>query len=205
MGIYAIKPKFKEALKPSLNFFVRFHPDTLSWLALLLCIIAAALFIFARQFNFLWPVISLLLMLRITLNALDGMVAQVKGIARKQGEILNEMLDRYSDTAVILGLIFSSIVKPWLGYLALISVLLSSFSGILGKAVYGKREFSGPMGKADRMIWLSAVCLLYFLFPFVRALSFTKFKFSLFELLMGMFIAGGQLNVIVRIKNMVKA
>ncbi len=111
-----------------------------------------------------WPflVIPVLLLVRITCNALDGMVAQATGKARAFGEVLNETTDRLSDSAILLGVGFSPLSSPAWGAMAMVSVLLSSYVGVLGKAVGAGRQYGGVLGKADRMLYLGLTCVAAF-------------------------------------------
>lgn len=52
----------------------------------------------------LWLLGAVLVQLRLLANLLDGMVAVGRGIASQPGELFNEVPDRVSDTAVLLGL-----------------------------------------------------------------------------------------------------
>ncbi|MFH0838775.1 MAG: CDP-alcohol phosphatidyltransferase family protein [Candidatus Omnitrophota bacterium] len=154
MGIYSIKPAFRKFLRPCLTVLKPVHPDVLTWSAFFISVIAGISFYFSKSFPVLFLIIPILLFVRLALNALDGMLAIETNKARPQGEVLNELLDRYSDIAVLLGVLFSNLLyNKLLGIFAIISILLASYTGILGKAVGTKRQYGGIMGKADRMIW----------------------------------------------------
>ena len=98
-------------------------------------------------------VVPPLALVRIALNALDGMVAVATGTARPFGEVVNEMSDRVSDAAWFAGLAF--VIDPRLALGTLALALLGSFTGVVSKAAGGSRIFRGVMGKADRMIVLA--------------------------------------------------
>lgn len=97
--------------------------------------------------------VPILAFIRITLNALDGMVAQATDTAHPGGELFNEFADRLSDTAWMVGLAY--VIEPLLAIGALVVVLLASFVGVAVRAAGGPREYSGVMGKADRMAVVS--------------------------------------------------
>jgi phosphatidylglycerophosphate synthase len=99
------------------------------------------------------------------LNALDGLVAKRTGLARPWGEVLNELSDRLADVAMFGGVAFSEPADHLLGGAAIVAMLISSYLGILSKAAGGPRQYTGPMGKADRMICLAIAAPLGFLFP----------------------------------------
>ncbi len=158
-GIYAIKPKFQDFLRPAEAFLIacRIHPDLITLSALLLSVVGALLIVFSSKEGLLFllcstPFVSLG---RTVLNALDGMVAKDTGLARPWGEVLNEFSDRLADLALFLGLAMSKLCSGPLMISSLISVLLASYLGILSKAAGGRRQYGGIMGKADRMILLA--------------------------------------------------
>lgn len=159
MGIYALKPKFRERLTRLRDLCVRvgISADALTGAAVVLSV-AGGFLVFRSDVHRpeVWA-IPLLAMGRITLNALDGMVAQAAGSARPFGEVLNEFADRVSDVAWIGSLSF--VVDARLGLAVLVVVLLGSYLGTAAKAAGGARIYRGLMGKADRMIVMSVAAI----------------------------------------------
>jgi phosphatidylglycerophosphate synthase len=160
MALYDVKPRFRALLQGLVPALKPVHPDWITLAGLGCSVLAAVLFQTADQRRWLFLVIPLLLLLRITLNALDGMVAQATGKARPFGEVLNEVTDRLSDVAIILGIAISPLSSLTWGTPAAVAVLLSSYVGILGKAVGAGRQYGGILGKADRMLYLGLVCIV---------------------------------------------
>src|SRR4030095_1733426 len=91
--------------------------------------------------------------------------ARTLGLARPWGEVLNELSDRVADVALIGGLALASPANLLLGTGALVAMLLSSYLAILSKAAGGRRQYMGPMGKADRMVLLAVGAPLGFVLP----------------------------------------
>ena len=163
MGIYSIKPKFQEFLKPVKDWLVRHHisPTTINFLGFT-CALAAALIIWRSIFPTPWLlVVPLLVFVRTAFNALDGLVSRELGVASRFGEVLNEMLDRLADTAIFLGIALNSSASYPLATLALVAVLLCSFLGVLSKSAGAARQYGGFMGKADRMFYLGLACIIW--------------------------------------------
>lgn len=167
MQIYKTKPKFQKILKPIADFLAKLkvHPTYINFAALIVSIIAGFL-IYYSSFNLillLW--IPFLAFIRIAFNALDGLVArQMKVKNQKFGEVLNELVDRFSDMAFFIGIAFVAYVNTNLALMVFIFVLLVSYTGIVGKSAGGKRQYSAVMGKADRMFWLSVACVSIVIF-----------------------------------------
>lgn len=164
MGIYGIKPWFQQALRAVERPLVRWrvHPDVLTLSALGLSLVGGFALYASRWLPWLLLSIPFVALVRLALNALDGMVAKDLGVARPWGEVLNELCDRLSDVALFGVLALVQGVNLSLAVGTLVLMLLASYAGILSKAAGGPRQYGGVMGKADRMILLaiaSAVAL----------------------------------------------
>lgn len=162
MGIYAIKPAFQRRLEVLRDACIRvgMSADLLTALAVILSIGGGAALSLSERNRWLLLTIPFLAMGRITLNALDGMVATATRTARPFGEVFNEVADRLSDVAWFVGLGF--VINPRLSLGALVAVLLSSYAGTVAKAAGGSRLYGGVMGKADRMIAFSTFAVAAF-------------------------------------------
>jgi CDP-diacylglycerol--glycerol-3-phosphate 3-phosphatidyltransferase len=156
-GIYLLKPAFQRSLGGIERWLVerRVHPDWLTWLALVLSIGGGICLYVAPEQRWLLALVPVVAVVRTALNALDGLVARTLGLARPWGEVLNELSDRVADVALISGLALASPANLLLGVCALTAMLLSSYLAILSKAAGGRRQYMGPMGKADRMVLLA--------------------------------------------------
>lgn len=155
MGIYAVKPAFQRSLTGVRDRLIRSRvsANALTWTALFVSIGGGMALALSDRSVWLLFVVPVLAVVRLGLNALDGMVASATHTSTSTGEVLNELSDRMADVAWIVGLGF--IVGFPLALGALGAVLLSSYAGMLGKAVGGRRLYGGVMAKADRMIVLA--------------------------------------------------
>jgi CDP-diacylglycerol---glycerol-3-phosphate 3-phosphatidyltransferase len=166
-GIYLLKPAFQRSLGGVERWLVarRVHPDWLTGLALVLSIGGGVCLYAAPGQRWLLALVPVVAVVRTALNALDGLVARTLGLARPWGEVLNELSDRVADVALIGGLALASPANLLLGTGALVAMLLSSYLAILSKAAGGRRQYMGPMGKADRMVLLAIGAPLGFWLP----------------------------------------
>jgi CDP-diacylglycerol--glycerol-3-phosphate 3-phosphatidyltransferase len=89
------------------------------------------------------------LLLRMALNAIDGVLAREFGLESRSGAILNELGDVISDTALYLPLALGWGFSPTLITLVVIAAVISEMTGVLCLAT-GTRHHDGPMGKSDR-------------------------------------------------------
>ena|SRR5437867_974203 len=198
MALYDVKPRFRELLSALLPALRPIHPDWITFAALACSILAALLFQRAQSHRWLFLLIPLLLLLRISFNALDGLVAQATGKARAFGEVLNEGADRLSDIAILLGVAYSPLSSLRWGIPALAAVLFSSYVGILGKAVGAGRQHGGILGKADRMLYLGVACVIPFFAGNPALTVVRESPVRLFDALLGLFSLLGAITAFQR-------
>jgi archaetidylinositol phosphate synthase len=161
MNMYASKSISQKVVGPLLKLMIRFHPNTITLLSLPFCVCAGLCFFKSDWLWTLWagPVCILF---RFACNLLDGMVARAREMSSAKGEALQEAVDRMADTAVLLGVAFSPHGQLAIGIFTIPFVLISSYLGILHKAVGGTRIYSGVMAKVDRMTLVMIASLVQF-------------------------------------------
>jgi phosphatidylglycerophosphate synthase len=113
----------------------------------------------------LWLGAALCVQLRLLANLLDGMVAIECGRASAVGELFNEVPDRVSDSATLIGAGYAVSGDIVLGYLAACAALFTAYVRAAGKAAGARQEFCGPMAKQQRMFLVTAVALYAGLAP----------------------------------------
>jgi hypothetical protein len=102
MTVYNLKPKFQALLMPLTNhlFRIGMTANAVTVAAMLASVLYGAVMFLAPVSR--WPFLLLpaFLLLRMALNAIDGMLARQYGQASKIGAILNEVGDVVSDAAL---------------------------------------------------------------------------------------------------------
>ena len=131
------------------------NPNVIS-MAAMVCGIAAGLAFAATSSVsdhkwLLWVGGALLIQLRLLGNLYDGMVAVLRQIASPVGELFNEVPDRVSDAATLIGFGCSAGSNALLGFVATCFALFLPYLRAMGKVVGGQQEFCGPMAKQQRM------------------------------------------------------
>ncbi len=106
-----------------------------------------------------WIGAAVLIQLRLIANMLDGMVAIATATASPLGEIYNELPDRISDTAVLVGLGYAAGGRLELGFAAAVLAMLTAYIRALGKVAGADQHYLGPMAKPHRMFLCTIVCL----------------------------------------------
>ena len=133
-------------------------PDALSWAALLSAALAGLAFYLGG--GVLLALGALFAFLNALLDALDGKVAKLTGRASRRGDFLDHVLDRYADVLMLGGLALGPYCPVWLGLLAIVGVLLTSYMGTQAQAVGAGRDYGGILGRADRLVILVLAALL---------------------------------------------
>ncbi|MBS0643623.1 MAG: CDP-alcohol phosphatidyltransferase family protein [Proteobacteria bacterium] len=112
----------------------------------------------------LWLLGAFLVQARLMANLLDGMVAIGRGVASPVGELYNEIPDRVSDTAVLVGVGIAA-GQPTLGMAAALAAMATAYIRAVGRSLGLKSDFSGPMAKQQRMAVVTALGVACFLLP----------------------------------------
>lgn len=146
-------------LIPLSNPFMKTNPNTISLFSLVFAGLTG-LFFFLGGYLVLASFVTLVL--SALFDAIDGKVARLRNMSSRRGDLLDHVLDRYSDILIMLGFIFSVHAQVWVGLLAVIGVLLTSYLGVQSQALGLKRNYSGILGRADRLVFMLIFILLQF-------------------------------------------
>ncbi|OYQ62198.1 hypothetical protein B9G53_23465 [Pseudanabaena sp. SR411] len=100
------------------------------------------------------------LLVRMGLNAIDGMLAREHDQKSALGCILNEMGDVLSDVFLYLPFALVAGVSAPLIVGIVILAIASEMVGVLGYEIDHKRHYEGPMGKSDRALVFGVIGLI---------------------------------------------
>lgn len=162
ISVYQLKPKFQALLQPLLQRLRNWgvSPNLLTLLGIVLSL-AMGIFAFYGDRTIALILMPSVLLLRMALNALDGMMARQYNLQSKMGALLNEMGDVVSDIVLYYPLyVLFAMDQIWIMCFLLLSVL-NEFAGLLGQALGGARRYDGPMGKSDRALVVGVLSLLF--------------------------------------------
>ena len=175
-------------------------PNTLTWAALVCAAFAGIFFLFWGGWAL--GLAALFVFLNALLDALDGKVAKMTGKASRRGDFLDHVVDRYADVLILLGITLGpySYQWPWLGLLAIIGVLLTSYMGTQAQAVGAGRDYRGILGRADRLVILVVATILQAGFDpnSIRDLGIEPVRYSILGWAMVLFAVLGNLTAIQR-------
>ncbi len=165
ISVYQLKPKFQQLLRPLVNGLANkgVTANEVTVVAMLMSVITGLAIVISDSTIALLA-LPIILLIRMALNAIDGMLAREHQQQSKLGAYLNEIGDLVSDIFLIVPLIIIPYISLWLLAAFAFTALLTEFAGILGIMVGAERQYQGPMGKSDRALLLGLVGLLV---PFV--------------------------------------
>jgi CDP-diacylglycerol---glycerol-3-phosphate 3-phosphatidyltransferase len=160
MSIYLLKPRFQSLLRPAVR---RLHGAgvTANQVTLAACAVSVLLggALYLQPHAAAFALLPLWMLLRMALNAVDGMLAREFGQASKLGALLNEITDVVADTMLVLPFAAVLPFDPfWVGAVIVLAAL-SEFAGVLGSTIGASRRYDGPMGKSDRAFVFGALGL----------------------------------------------
>jgi len=141
------------------KLFININPNSLSWLSLFFAFLAGLFFYLSapsqESINFYLYIAVIFVFLNGLFDAIDGKVAKLAHKTSKRGDFLDHALDRYADVFIVGGIALSPWCRyPSIGMLAIIGMLLTSYMGTQAQAVGYKRNYSGLLGRADRLVLL---------------------------------------------------
>ncbi|PSQ17798.1 CDP-alcohol phosphatidyltransferase family protein [Halobacteriales archaeon QS_8_69_26] len=134
-------------------------PDAVSVIAFLLSVLAAACFALAGREPLLYVAGSVAVAGNGWLDLVDGALAREQGVDSKAGDLLDHVLDRYADIAILVGLA-AGIDEYALGLAAVTGVLMTSYLGTQTQAVGLDRSYGGLLGRADRLVLVGVLVLV---------------------------------------------
>lgn len=154
MVLNRYRPAADRLLVPVASRLRNVNPNAVSWLALLAALLAGIDFYVGGT----WLLFLALVLILVSayLDALDGKIAKMFGKASPRGDFLDHVFDRYADMFLLGGVAFNAAYCPlWVGTLAIIGVLLTSYMGTQAQAVGQGRRYAGLLGRADRLVLLA--------------------------------------------------
>ncbi|ANM11702.1 MULTISPECIES: CDP-alcohol phosphatidyltransferase family protein [unclassified Rhizobium] len=158
MSIYQLKSRFQNILRPLVRSLAArgVTANQVTSVAAAVSVVLG-LFLSVVPLPHWFLLVPVWFLLRMGLNAIDGMLAREHGQKSILGAYLNEIGDVVSDVALYLpfALIDPNGVAPAISVIFLSA--LTEFTGVLGQTVGASRRYDGPMGKSDRAVVFGAL------------------------------------------------
>lgn len=163
ISVYKIKPAFQRLLRPILELLYKMGvtANAITWSGIVLSL-AGGVTMWVHPYGKIFLLIPAVLLMRMAINALDGMMARTYNMQSKAGEMLNEVGDVVSDLFLFIPLLQLTWINQYVVLAFLFLSLINEFAGVMGKVIKGDRRYDGPMGKSDRALFLGLFCLVYY-------------------------------------------
>jgi len=161
-SVYDLKPKFQALLRPMVSKLATAGAtaNQVTIAALLMSVVCGVCVAVwpSKQ----WPLllIPVVLLVRMALNAIDGMLAREFNQKSRLGAVLNELGDVLSDIALYLPLAWVPAVNATAIVIFVITSIVVEFVGVVAIQIGQPRQYAGPMGKSDRAFWVGLLAVL---------------------------------------------
>jgi alpha-beta hydrolase superfamily lysophospholipase/phosphatidylglycerophosphate synthase/SAM-dependent methyltransferase len=159
-GVYGLKPQFQSLLRPLVGWLaalgVRANQVTVFSCAIS---IALGVLLLTSQNPHLFLLLPPVLLIRMVLNAADGMLAREFGQETRLGVYLNELTDVVSDTFLYLPFAHLRGFSPFWVWNVVVLAVISEMAGTVAVMTGVSRRYDGPLGKSDRALIFGAMGL----------------------------------------------
>jgi CDP-diacylglycerol--glycerol-3-phosphate 3-phosphatidyltransferase len=152
-GVYSLKPRLQRLSWPLARVLAGIGIRA-NHVTVLACVLSVALgvFLLTSQDPHLFILLPVVLLIRMALNAMDGVMAREFDQKTNLGVYLNELTDVVSDTFLYLPFAhlrgFSSF---WIWNVVVLAVI-SEMAGTVAVMAGASRRYDGPLGKSDRAL-----------------------------------------------------
>ncbi|TWU50971.1 Inner membrane protein YnbA [Rubripirellula tenax] len=161
-SVYDLKPKFQNLLRPICTRMAAagMTANQVTIGAVVLSFIGGGLIAAYPDQWWALAAMPIILLVRMALNAIDGMLAREFGMKSRLGAVLNELGDVISDVALYLPVALVPNVPMWGVVAFVLQAVIVEFAGVVAIQIGSPRGYAGPMGKSDRAFWMGTFATL---------------------------------------------
>ena len=159
--LYELKPRFQALLRPLATWFAAsgVTANAVTLAAAAGSVVLGLALSLAPERRALFLLMPVWLLIRMALNAIDGMLAREFDQKTRLGAYLNELCDVVSDAALTLPFAAIAPFRPAEVVLAVLLALIAEYAGVMGPLAGAERRYDGPLGKSDRAFVFAALGL----------------------------------------------
>jgi len=160
-SLYLLKPAFQASLRPLARMLANsgFRANQVTVAACVISVGFGLVLAAHPRSRILLLAMPIWLLLRMALNAVDGMLAGEFGQKSDLGTYLNELGDVTSDAFLYLPFAFlPGSDSLWMTAVVMLAVI-SEMAGVVPVMTGASRRYDGPMGKSDRAFVFAALAL----------------------------------------------
>ena len=161
-SIYDLKPRFQALLRPATRRLAAagVSANQVTLAAVVLSLLAGGAIALWPEQRLVLLAVPAVLLLRMALNAVDGMLAREHDMKSPLGAVLNELGDVVSDTTLYLPLALVPGCRPVIVVAIVVIAIMAEMTGVVAVQIGASRRYDGPIGKSDRAFAFGALCLL---------------------------------------------
>ncbi len=161
-SIYDLKPAFQNLLRPLCRHLAQWGvtANQVTIAAVLLSLGMGAAIAWQPQTTWILLGLPGVLLVRMALNAIDGLLACEYDMQTPLGAILNELGDVIADAGLYLPFALLPGVMPSLVVLVVLLAIVSEMTGVIAVQIGASRRYDGPLGKSDRAFGFGLIALL---------------------------------------------
>lgn len=162
LTLYQLKPRFQQSLRALVDQAWRWGvtPNQITVTALLLSVVTGLLVAWFHAYKIVFLAVPVVLLLRMALNAMDGMLARTYQMQTPLGAILNEVGDVLADAALYLPFATLGFISPFWIVLIVLGAVCTEMTGVVAVQIGAARRYDGPLGKSDRALLFSLYALV---------------------------------------------
>lgn len=140
------------------------NPNQISILSTVFALVGAyGFYLIATGYFWMGCLLGLFgIQLRLICNLIDGLMAVEGNMSSEQGELYNDVPDRFSDWFLLMGAgwVVADLPQGWnIAWLASMFAVLTAYVRVLGASQKVGHDFGGPMAKQHRMAILNLAIL----------------------------------------------
>ena len=181
MVLDSMRAQVDFAISPVAKLFKNVSPNVISWIGLILALASGIVLALSYEIHIFLIIGAILVIVSGYFDSLDGKVAKMFNKCTKKGDYLDHVFDRYADVFMIGGIAVSGWCNPYLGLVAIVGTLLTSYMGTQAQAVGAPRLYAGLLGRADRVVLSTLFPILQYIFIFVANGDFATFSFTIMD------------------------
>jgi CDP-diacylglycerol--glycerol-3-phosphate 3-phosphatidyltransferase len=162
MTIYDLKPAFQNLLRPACSTLAKagVTANQVTGAAMFLSVTTGAALVALHDHRWVLLLVPFVLLLRMALNAIDGMLAREHDMQSPLGGLLNELGDVISDIALYAPFGLIAGISPVAVIATVVLAVLSEMTGVVAVQIGASRRYDGPMGKSDRAFAFGLLAVL---------------------------------------------
>ena len=161
-SVYDLKPRFQNLLRPLCRALARagVTANQVTIAAAVISVVLGVAILATRGAAWTLFLVPPVLLVRMALNAIDGMLAREFAQKSRLGAVLNELGDVVSDAGLYLPFAVIPGISALLVGLVVAVAVMTEMTGVVAVQIGASRRYDGPFGKSDRAVFFGMLALV---------------------------------------------